>query len=512
MVLPKLKGHLARTTFLSPPGAQPVEQLNAKTFRERCLALCHGINKSDVPEMQHPFVFVPFYILKSLLYVGLYWWVICDHALPIWDHKNVKSFIVYTLLGDAVGFNSTCGPLGGRSAKGAFFMPMWNFTTVGTITAPMIRGLPCRRSFLLVAAYCVYLGLLLRAMLSATEIGPWEAGPPVVLLAMMAPFDFVIAEASRAEHYGYMLVCLCFNGPQWIFGCQCVQLALWTGAGISKLGPWFKYVVPFMTGNAPWARLVPGLVTRMYKDFPTDMNPSWIATALAHIGTAVEMTMGALCCFGPTRGYGVLLTLCFHTFIAAHLPMASVQEWNVFCCWSSVCFFWEHQFSIPTDVHPLLAIFLVVVLLLVPIYGQLVPTGVPFLFAYRPYAGNWFFGWHVVSKAGQNKLNRLKTASVLMNEKVDSSLPAEVNEFVRQTIQWGVAADLMYFPHFRPLLPILEKLEQMFGWQSADEYRVFVHMQWLQMVHGWNLGTAYHVQAGAPGSQPSHRCRFGCWL
>ena len=48
------------------------------------------------------------------------------------------------------------------------------------------------------------------------------------------------AEASRGEHYGYMLYCLAFD--EWLFGCQCVQLALWTGAGLSKLGPWFKAV------------------------------------------------------------------------------------------------------------------------------------------------------------------------------------------------------------------------------------------------------------------------------
>ena len=41
----------------------------------------------------------------------------------------------------------------------------------------------------------------------------------------------------------YMLFCLSFPGSQWVFGCQCVQIALWCGAGTSKLGPWFKYVI-----------------------------------------------------------------------------------------------------------------------------------------------------------------------------------------------------------------------------------------------------------------------------
>ena len=53
---------------------------------------------------------------------------------------------------------------------------------------------------------------------------------------------------------------------------------------------------------------------------------------------------------------GVLLTLGFHTFISFHLPFASVQEWNLFCMYASVCFFGHHTFAWPDDgVHPALA-------------------------------------------------------------------------------------------------------------------------------------------------------------
>ena len=59
-----------------------------------------------------------------------------------------------------------------------------------------------------------------------------------------------------------------------------------------------------------------------------------------------------------------------------------------------------------------LFIFLTIVLLMVPVYGQIYPKRVPFLIAFRPYAGNWRFSWHIVAKSAQNKMRQLKTLEV----------------------------------------------------------------------------------------------------
>jgi len=114
------------------------------------------------------------------------------------------------------------------------------------------------------------------------------------------------------------------------------------------------------------------------------------------------------------------VTLGFHTFIASHLPFASVQEWNIFCGWASLVFFGMHPFEWPAGgVHPALAAGLALALVIVPLVGQILPSRVPFLFAFRPYAGNWFFAWHVVSASGQAKLRQLKTAESLFFEEND---------------------------------------------------------------------------------------------
>ena len=40
---------------------------------------------------------------------------------------------------------------------------------------------------------------------------------------------------------------------------------------------------------------------------------------------------------------------------------------------------------------------------------QLYPKEVPFLVAFRPYAGNWRFTWHIVDNKARDKLRKLKT-------------------------------------------------------------------------------------------------------
>jgi len=401
--------------------------------------------------------------------------------------------------------------MGFRSTLWFCFVPLYSFLTPGTITGPLVPGIKAVRGRALVAGYIVYIALLCRAMLSPS-IGAAEVLPPLALLAVMAPFDFVIAECSRAEHYGYMLFALAFS-DSWLFGLQIVQIGLWTGAGVSKLGPWFKYTVVNMSCNSPLAPLMPSFLRALHAGFPTDMRPSRLARAASAFGTCAEICVGPLCAFGPTRYLGVVLALGFHSFIFFHLPFASVQEWNIFCMWAAVYLFGVHEFALPPSgaVHPALATVLLLGLVVVPAVGQLFPARVPFLFAFRPYAGNWFFAWHVVETKALPKLRRLKTAESLLFEENDptsrlAQLPFLKRrnayccdaEYASQFMQYGLPAQLVAFPHYRPLVPIVELLEQRRGWASADAYRLLYSMPFLALVHGWNLAAGWHMREGAP--------------
>ena len=152
---------------------------------------------------------------------------------------------------------------------------------------------------------------------------------------------------------------------------------------------------------------------------------------LANFGCLGEVALGPLCLFFPE--YGFPITCIFHGYILSMTPFASVMEWNVFCIYMSYSMFGNVGISSGYTGYTLssvvssylglplyLLLFLTFVLLMVPIYGQIYPKRVPFLVAFRPYAGNWRFSWHIVAKSAQNKMRKLKTLEVRNKNKKKS--------------------------------------------------------------------------------------------
>lgn len=92
------------------------------------------------------------------------------------------------------------------------------------------------------------------------------------------------------------------------------------------------------------------------------------------------------------------------------------MEWNVICLYLTNALYASNfagyslrgLVGVLTGMAIGLLLFLALVLLLVPAYGQLYPKNVPFLTAYRPYAGNWRFTWHIVANEQREKLRKLK--------------------------------------------------------------------------------------------------------
>ena len=91
--------------------------------------------------------------------------------------------------------------------------------TPGSITCPLVPGVPAKRSVLQSLGYIAYVASLVTALRSPT-IGIEQVGPPVALLALLTPFDLVTFNASRGEHYGYMLVCCLFPWKDALVGEQ----------------------------------------------------------------------------------------------------------------------------------------------------------------------------------------------------------------------------------------------------------------------------------------------------
>ena len=81
-----------------------------------------------------------------------------------------------------------------------------------------------------------------QALRCPTSLGFAQLAPIVGVLALLTPFDLVTFQASRGEHYGYMLAACCFPWTSsGLLGLRLVQCFLWFWAGVAKCGPWMKY-------------------------------------------------------------------------------------------------------------------------------------------------------------------------------------------------------------------------------------------------------------------------------
>lgn len=375
-------------TFMLPIEPPTMPQTYAKqTYRERI----RGWNQCVTGDLNPlPYVVYLNYFIKLTFYWYFFSLVLRNPEVGIFEEDNVKRMVIYNILGDVTGFHSTGGPLGFRMKY--FFVTWYNLLMPGSITVPLVCK-SSKRTVLQSIGYVVYLGTLVNALCSpviTTQI-VWSI---VGMLAVLTPFDFVTFQASRGEHSGYMLVCLLLPWKHAIFGMRMCQAALWSWAGMAKFGPWMAYVNAFMMPNSKFIAALGALgipIKRiLYRDAPQDVNPSGFLRFLAHLACLGEISLGPLNLFLPQ--YGVPLAFAFHVFILSMTPFASVMEWNAFCLYLT-CALFQQNFDgyVPFDIHlnlgamhPLMARFLITVLVLVPLAGQLFPKHVPFLTAYRP--------------------------------------------------------------------------------------------------------------------------------
>ena len=399
-----------------------------------------------------------------------------------------------------------------------FFVTWYNLVMPGSITCPLIPGVPAKRHPLQSLGYIAYLYFLVSALRTEGTLGFEQLAPIVGTLAVLTPFDLVTFQASRGEHSGYMLVaCLFPWGASAVHGARLCQSLLWFWAGMAKCGPWMKFVNAFMMPNSKLLPLLDymGVPVHdlLYKDRPRNVNPSLFLSRLAHVAVLGEMALGPLCLFAPR--FGVPLAWAFHLYILSMTPFASVMEWNVMCLYLVHALFSQPGYAgytaaalastITTTMATPLAVFLAVVLLAVPFYGQLYPKEVPFLTAFRPYAGNWRFTWHIVANSAKEKLRNLKALEGVFIAENARTLWGDSPDLCDQ-IEDSVTGNMVFFPHFRPLVPMIEKLSADKGW-GADDYTTFFNEAFLNAITGWTLGTGFYVR-GAYFDAVSSTCGF----
>jgi hypothetical protein len=361
--------------------------------------------------------------VKLALYAGA--WVLFCKTTPglgelarigdWWLHPIAfQKAILWSMLFEGLGLGCGFGPLTGRYAPpvGGFLY----FLRPGTTKLPLAPRLPLvggtRRTPLDVALYLALVALLVRALLAPAP-GAAHLVPVAALVPVLGLCDRTIFLALRAEHYWTTIVVFAATDA-WLGGAKAVQLALWFWAGVSKLNHHFPAVVCVMTSNSPLARAA-WLRRRMYRAYPDDLRPSRLAAAMAHAGAALELGVPivlALATGEPWLSIGLAMALVLHGFITSNVPMGVPIEWNAMVVYGAFALFGAHPDVSPAGVGPApLAAFLAVMLIAVPLAGNLAPARISFLLAMRYYAGNWPYGVWLFRGESYKKLDRLVKSS-----------------------------------------------------------------------------------------------------
>jgi hypothetical protein len=161
----------------------------------------------------------------------------------------------------------------------------------------------------------------------------------------------------------------------------------------------------------------------MYRRYPEDLRPSRLAVGMSHLGTALELGVPLVLAFAPGGAWlvaGIAMALVLHSFITSNVPMGVPIEWNAMVVYGVFALFWAHPEATALDIGGApLAVFLAVMLVAVPLAGNLAPARVSFLLAMRFYAGNWPYGAWLFRGESYRKLDRLVKAAPWVYDQLD---------------------------------------------------------------------------------------------
>ena len=245
----------------------------------------------------HTFKFIFYFIVFSVVFT------VVHGRYPAFDKLTFVKVILWELVGESCGFCCSAGPVGGQFPH--YFPLLWHNLTVGTCKRPTLSFLGgATRQIHDVLLFVVMEGLLIAAFLVCDENSIHHNVFLKGVFAIMVYFYFfdrTIFLSLRAEYYGMYLICIYFENG-WLQGAQCLQIAVWFWAGISKLGIWFDYVYPRMQAGAPTTFIACGFdaskmteyCKQFYRGWPLDLRPSGLIFAVCFV--SVFLIFVLMCC------------------------------------------------------------------------------------------------------------------------------------------------------------------------------------------------------------------------
>ena len=428
------------------------------------------------------------------------------HAHGWTEPLAYQKLVVWTLLWEILGLG--CGsmpltfrflpPIGGVLywlRPGTMRLPPWPSKvpfTAGTRRTPVDIAL--------------YVGILASGVVLLTNDGRLgRTGIAVLLtcLVLLGLRDKAPFLAARPEHYATMLVIFLFAPTNTVFALKLVMIALWWGAATSKLGRHFPFVVSVMISNTPWQRST-WVKRRLWKSYPDDLRPSWLAGAAAHGGTVVEYSVPLVLLLsrgGTVTTVAVIVMVLFHIHITSTLPLGVPLEWNLFFIYSTL-FLFGHYAGVGAgsfESFPL-GVFLVLVLVVLPVLGNLRPDLVSFLPGMRYYAGNWATSVWLFRKDGAEEVfdsSLVKPAPVVIKQ-----LTRLYGEQMAELLLYKGLAFRAMHSHGRALAGLLTRAVD-----ELDDYTVREGELVAGVALGWNFGEG-HLHNAQLLAAVQERCHF----
>jgi len=226
----------------------------------------------------------------------------------------------------------------------------------------------------------------------------------------------------------------------------------------------------------------------MFVSYPDDLRPSRLGKAMAHAGTFLEFAAPLTLLFvtgpGPLLVVGMIFVLLLHGFILGNMPAGAVFEWNLVSLYAAFFLFVGHPTITVFDIDSLpLAIYLVIGCVLLPLFGNFVPSRVSFLVAMRYYAGNWAWNGWLFRGDSEKKLDRLKRASPMLRQQLERFAPEEAANMTTR----GLAFRSLHLQG-RALGALLPKA---LGGRPFHEYSYVDGENVAGSVLGWNFGEGH---------------------
>jgi hypothetical protein len=388
-------------------------------FAERARLACQSF---AVDGFGSPSAVYLFYAFKIALYIAG-WWLFCSFTPGLgnlgtlghwWLTKTAfQKAVLWSMLFEGLGLGCGSGPLTARYVPP--FTAVLHFLRPGTIKRPLFAGVPVlggyERTWLDVLLYAAANVLLVAALVSKTiPVGLLVA--IVVLYLVLALADKTIFLSARGEHYWTALTLFAL-ASNWIPAVKALWLGLWFWAGFSKLNHHFTSVVCVMNSNAPGTVHLPWLRKRFYKRYPDDLRPSRLAN-IAHGGVLLEFGVPLVLFLGKggtVTTIGLIMMVFLHSFITSNVPAGVPLEWNVMMVYGGFFLFDKHAHVSIFSMSPVSGAFLCVMLIAIPLLGNLFPRRISFLMAMRYYAGNWPYSVWLFKGESYRKLERVKKAA-----------------------------------------------------------------------------------------------------